>query len=973
MPKTYVALDLETTGLDATRDAIIEIGAVRFDQDRVLERFSTFVNPGRKIPPFITELTGIRDEDVAAAIDGHTASRQVANFVGRDPVVGHNVGFDLGFLRRYRVLGSNVAVDTFEIAGILVPHATRYSLANLVDELGIDLPEQTHRALDDAVMTHALFRTLMDRAVQLPQDTLQELIRLGRRVNWGPVQFFSDALYARQRQGFQGAIGAQLAARMGVDAAGPLFVQEEEIPPPLRPRQDPHPIDMVALTSLLEPNGDIALAYPTYEYRDQQVEMMQAVGEAFNRGEHLLVEAGTGTGKSLAYLLPAVEWAVMNQQRVVISTNTINLQEQLAHKDIPQLAETLYEFRSQILKGRAHYLCRQQFETLRRRGPVTDDEMRVLAKVLLWLPNTLDGDGDELFIPTPGERQVWRSISAATEACDPDNCPFFMNDTCFFFRARATAEGAHIVVVNHALLLADVATQNRVLPDYDLLIVDEAHHLERAATESLRYTLAWQDLAGAFDSLLRPSRNYSGLLDEIAGSVDALPRNGAMRVREVLVQLAVAAERTQRDLETLFTEIESLVESRVGRGGTYSARLRVGDDLRQDAVWDNLLLLWSQTAPHFATLVDGLGQLGDGLEAAVDVELPELERARVRLLGITRLLSEAHGQLKQLIAEPNANAISWFEIRNRGPLMLNVVPLQVGPLIQENIFAKKRSVILTSATLRIEGSFDYMRERLGVDPEAAELALGSPFDYPSVALLYVVTDVPEPSTPGYQRTVDDTLIDLFRATKGRALALFTSYSQLRATTEAITTPLAREGITVLAQGTGTSRAQLLESFRTGERVVLLGTRSFWEGVDVAGEALSCLVIVKLPFDVPDDPIVSARAGLYADPFNDFMVPEAVLRFLQGFGRLIRTAADQGIAVALDRRLLTKSYGHRFLDSLPDPRIHLGGRAALPQVATRWLAGQSVASLGMGGMSEDDDWLGPSDGDEDEEPSWFWGA
>ncbi|MCU0521251.1 MAG: exonuclease domain-containing protein [Anaerolineae bacterium] len=974
MPKTYVSLDIETTGLDPTQDAIIEIGAVRFDQGRILERFETFVNPGRKLPPFITELTGIRDADLVGAISPQEAARRLADFAGRDGVVGHNVGFDLGFLRRQRILKQNPAIDTFEMAGILVPHASRYSLQNLVKELGIELPAQTHRALDDAEMTHALFMALMDRAVQLAPETLEEIVRLGRRLSWGATQFFSDALYARQRHGFQGAIGAQIAARRGLDAAGPLFAEEEELAPPLNPRREPREIDLVALTELLQPDGEIAAAYPAYEYRDQQVEMMQAVGEAFNRGEHLLVEAGTGTGKSLAYLVPAVEWAVMNEHRVVISTNTINLQEQLAHKDIPQLAQSLYEFRWQILKGRAHYLCRQQFEALRRRGPMSEDEMRVLAKILLWLPNTLDGDGDGLFLPTPPEREVWRSVSAATEACDPERCPFFLNDACFFYRARAKAESAHLLVVNHALLLADIATQNRVLPDYSLLIVDEAHHLESATTESLRYSVNWFELQRAFDSLLRSDRSLPGLLEEIAVASDKVSRSAGTRVREVMVTLGSLADRAQRALEALFAALEGMMEARTGLGGVYGARLRITDDLRDDGGWDGAVQLWSQADPPFGQLLEGLEQLSAGLDVGVEHDLPTLESARARLLAVRRVLGEARTNLHQLLVTSQGNVISWFEARNRGPFTVNTVPLHVGPLISEYLFGKKRSVILTSATLRIEGSFDYIRERLGVPEGASELALGSPFDYPSVALMYIVSDVPEPNETGYQKAVDETLIDLFRATQGRALGLFTSYSQLRTTTEAITLPLAREGITVLSQGSGTSRAQLLESFRTGERVVLLGTRSFWEGVDVSGEALSCLVIVKLPFDVPDDPIVAARAAMYEDSFNEYMVPEAVLRFLQGFGRLIRTASDLGLAVVLDRRLLTKSYGQRFIDSLPDPRVHLGRRAVLAQVAERWLAGRPLPSAATVALSDDGFADLPEDGDDlQQEPSWFWGA
>ncbi|MGC9522504.1 MAG: helicase C-terminal domain-containing protein [Anaerolineae bacterium] len=975
MPRTYVAVDLETTGLDPDRDAIIEIGALRFDEERALERFSSFVNPGRSIPPFVTELTGITNEHVAGAPGAAEATRELEAFVGQDLVVGHSVRFDLAFLRRHGVLQRNPAIDTFEMAGIVVPHASRYSLANLVRELGLDLSEQTHRALDDAVMTRALFDALMARAMQLAPETLREIVRLGRQVHWPGARFFGDALYRRQRGGFQGGIGAQLADRRGIAAVGPLFFEDDVIPPPLSPRDEPKPVDLVALTALFEPDGPIAEIYSEYEYRDQQVEMMQAVGEAFNEGTHLLVEAGTGTGKSLAYLVPAIEWAVMNERRVVISTNTINLQEQLAHSDVPKLTEALYEFRAQVLKGRSHYLCRQQFEMLRRRGPTSHDEMRVLAKVLLWLPNTLEGDGDALFLPTAAERQIWHTISAATEACDPERCPFFQNGTCFFYRARAKAEAAHLIIVNHALLLADVITQNRVLPEYELLIVDEAHHLERATTESMRYSVSWQDLDRAFASLLRPSRHYPGLLEEIASAVGALPRSAAMRARDTLVRLQDEAECVQRYLERLFTDLEMLLTDRVGRSGSYGARLSVTMALRQDPAWDGLVVRWSQASPHLGALVDGLGSVAEGLEAAIDVELPELVTARTRLLAIHRLLETAQSQLELFIVRPTENSICWMEARNRGPFTLNVVPLHVGPLVHEHLLEKKRAVVMTSATLRIEGSFDYVRDRLGVGPDAEALALSSPFDYPSVALVAVVSDIPEPRTPGYQRTVEETLIDLFTATEGRALALFTSYSQLQSTTESISGPLARQGITVLAQGSGTSRAQLLESFRDGDRVALLGTRSFWEGVDVPGEALSCLVIVKLPFDVPDDPIVAARSQAYDDPFNDYMVPEAVLRFLQGFGRLIRTAADQGIAVVLDQRLLTKSYGRRFIDSLPEPRVQQVRRADLPLVAQRWLSGKPLPAT-TSTFTDDEPWLrseSQSPTDEDEEPSWFWGA
>ncbi len=968
MAKTYVSLDIETTGLDPLRDAIIEIGALRFDGDQVLETFSTFVNPGRKIPLFVIELTGITNADIENAPGGRQATYKLAEFVGRDPVVGHNIGFDLAFLRQHNILRGNPTIDTFDLAGILVPHAGRYSLAHLVRELAIDLPEQKHRALDDAMMAHALFMALMRRAAQLPQQTLQEIVQLGQRIQWGPSYFFRDAQYVHQRQGFSGGIGAQLASKRGGDAAGPLFDAHDAVYEPLEPRQELRPIDLDALTALLDDDGPLAATFEAYEYRQQQVEMLQAVGRAFNESQHLLVEAGTGTGKSLAYLLPAIEWAVQNRQRVVISTNTINLQEQLANKDLPELAKALYDFKYLVLKGRSHYLCRQQFQAFRRRGPATEDEMRVLAKVLLWLPNTLDGDGDGLFLPTGPEQAVWYTISAANEACDPEHCSFYQSERCFFYRARARAEGAHILIVNHALLLADIAVQNRVLPEYELLVVDEAHHLEHATTEALRYTVSWPMMQRAFVDLLSSRQNFPSLLETVLGLAEGQPRKIAAVLQEAVLRIQDVAERLQHQLEGLFSAVETFLDEHAEQNDNYSSRLRMTRKLRAEMAWSDVVRAWSQVAPHFATCVDALSQLVGGLDELTSAEILGFDIVRARLLGITRQLGEARYQLEQFIVNPQENVIYWLEAQNNNPFTFNAVPLHVGALIREHLFNKKRSIILTSATLRVEGSFDYMRERLGAQ-KTEELAVGSPFDYQSAALLYVVTDVPEPRHPSYQQIVEQTLIDLFRATQGRALALFTAYTQLKATAQAITGRLAQDGITVYAQGTGSSRAQLLDNFRRGEKAVLLGTRSFWEGVDVPGEALSCLVIVKLPFDVPNDPIVAARAEGYEDPFNEYMVPEAILRFTQGFGRLIRTATDQGIVVVLDQRVLTKRYGRRFLDSLPDPRLRYGTRAQLPDIARRWLAGDPLPVEADNGSTFAEGWAVPPP----EDPPWFWGA
>jgi len=937
MARTYVSLDLETTGLDADRDAIIEVGAVKFRGDEVLGTHTTFVNPGRRIPLEITELTGIRDDDVAGAPGLHDVLSRLARFVGPSPIVGHSIGFDLSFLRRHSQLLDNELLDTFELASVLIPHAERYSLVALAKMMGIKM-KQAHRALDDAQATHRLFRILLRRAAGLPPRVLKELVGHGERARWAAVGFFRDALEEAARHPPE----RRTRPRPGTAPEGPLFAAAEKARP-LQPAAERTPLDVDELAALLEEGGGFDTHFPDYEYRPQQVAMLRGVARALNRGEHLMVEAPTGVGKSLAYLIPAVHWAVQNGERVVVSTNTINLQEQLYHKDLPDLAHALpFEFRAAVLKGRSHYLCPARLQALRRRGPNSPDEARVLAKVLVWLPETSDGDGDELFLPNPIERAVWWQLSADHEGCDLERCRRFHEGTCYFYRARHVAESAHLVIVNHALLLADVAVQNRALPEYEYLIVDEAHHLEAATTNGLSFETERAHLRRLLSETGQVSQSgrVTGLLAEVIGRCQKarLPRDFMEQVEFFAGKVGLAAERATRQLHVFFDRLEEFVEEqKEGRRSQYAFRLRITSGLRVQPAWEGVEIAWDDANAPLAATVDGLERLAGGLDDLAAFDVPDAEDLQAQILGVARRLGETRRQVHQMITQDSSSLIYWLESDpSRERLSLHAAPLHVGPLVEEHLFHKKESVVLTSATLRTSGTFDFLRERLN-GWEADELAVGSPFDYKSSTLVYLVDDIPEPGKPGYQRAVEQGMAALFRATEGRALALFTSYSQLRATLRAIRAPLAQAGITVQAQGQGVSRAQLLENFRAGERKVLLGTRSFWEGVDVPGEALSCLAIAKLPFSVPSDPVFAARAETFDQPFFEYAVPETILRFLQGFGRLIRTRTDRGVVAVFDRRLLTKSYGQLFIESLPDPTVRRGSLALLPRVAAEWLS------------------------------------
>ncbi len=937
MPRTYVALDLETTGLDAERDAIIEIGAVKFRDSTMLDTFATFVNPGRHIPRPITELTGIQDSDVQDAPPLHEVLPGLIHFVERWPIVGHSVTFDLSFLRRHSQAfeseNRDGHLDTFELASVLLPHAERYSLESLAREVGIEM-EQTHRALDDALATYHLFQHFLHQAAQLPQHLLQELVRHSEQGRWPTGAFFHAALEK----------AASPDHRPHPDKAASMLPPPlPKRPRPLQPAAERTLLDVDHLATLLEAEGEFAAHFPGYEYRPQQISMLRHVAETFNQGEHLLVEAPTGVGKSLAYLIPAVQWAVQNSERVVVSTNTINLQEQLYHKDLPDLERILStDFCATILKGRSHYLCPARLQAMRRRGAKSADQARVLAKILVWLPETTTGDGDVLFLPNPDERAIWWQLSADHEGCHPERCRQFQQGACYFYRARHAAEASHLVIVNHALLLADVAVQHRALPEYKHLIVDEAHHLEAATTAGLSFETNARRIHRILNEIgqLNRAGRVTGLLADVIGQCQKsqLP-DELMREIELLVgKIGLVTRRAQHHIADFFDCLQSFVaEQQAGKHSRYTYRLRITSGLRVQPAWDMVEIAWDDADAPLNALVDGLNQLEDNLDNLSGFDIPDIQDLQAQSLGLIRQLEENRERLTNMITQTDATSIYWLESDpKQDRLSLHAAPLHVGSLVESHLLHEKESIVLTSATLRTNTTFDFLRERLCAW-DAVELSVGSPFDYKNSTLVYLIDDIPEPGQQGYQQSVEQGMAALFKATEGRALALFTSYSQLRSTLRAIEAPLEQAGITVQAQGQGISRGQLLDDFRTGQRRVLLGTRSFWEGVDVPGEALSCLAIAKLPFSVPSDPIFAARAETFDQPFFEYAVPEAILRFLQGFGRLIRTRTDRGVVAIFDKRLLSKSYGTLFIDSLPDPTIRQGSLTLLPSAAAEWLS------------------------------------
>jgi DNA polymerase-3 subunit epsilon/ATP-dependent DNA helicase DinG len=923
-----VALDLETTGVDPLADAIIEIGAVRLREGEIVSEFSSLVNPGIPIPVHVTHLTGIRSEDVIGAPDIKTALLQIKNFCGDAPIIGHNVTFDISFFRPHGLFQENQRIDTYDLAAVLLPSAPRYNLNSLTSELGIEL-EHAHRALDDARACALLYWTLWNKALSLPYSTLYEITRASVGMSWDTAAVFEAAL---REIGHQGDFTNSTSEFFNVFS--PLMDTEHT----LRQNELATKLDGDIVGKYLDEGGALSQNLTGYEHRPQQVEMALAIVQAFNESKHLLVEAGTGIGKSIAYLIPSILWSTQNSQRVVISTNTINLQDQLIKQDIPLVKvalETL--FQACVMKGRSNYLCPRRLIALQRRHPTNLDELRTMSKILVWLLESQTGDKSEISLRGAAEHTTWHRLSAQDEGCTLHRCETTMAGACPFYKARKAADAAHVLVVNHALLVSDAFAENRVLPEYHHAIVDEAHQLEDAVTNGLSFRFDRATLQRRLADLGTPSKGLLGEL--IASAKNRIPEK---RNKNLIVGIEVISSTTSSmavHVEALFKTIYSfLTDNKPNQSGEFVSQLLINPQERSKPSFAPVYAAWEVLREFFEGLALALVNLSEYLSSLSGFGIPGHDDILNSIIAAAQYLDEVRRQLNGFIAAPDANIIYWIGAGQNGidGVSINAAPLHVGPMIEQTLWQQNATVVMTSATLRTNDSFDYLRERLYAE-DVETLEVGSPFDYHESTLLFIPDDIPEPtSRHAYQQSIERGIIELAAALNGRVLALFTSYAQLRQTAQAIAPRLALGNITVYDQSDGSSRQALLEGFKSAEKAVLLGTRSFWEGIDIPGSSLSALVIVRLPFAVPTDPIFAARSETYNNSFNDYAVPDAILRFRQGFGRLIRSRGDRGVVTIFDSRILTKSYGAAFLEALPNCTTQYGPLQLLPQAAQNWL-------------------------------------
>lgn len=955
----FVAVDTETTGINPERDVVIEIAIVVFGRDGIVEQYSQTVDPKRKLPLDIVRLTGITDDDLTGSPSIADVRAEVRRRIGTLPVVAHNVDFDVAMLEKSGIAVPNRRFDTYRLATLLMPNIPGYGLTAVAEALDVEV-EIEHRALADALRAAEVFRKLLDKIDEYDERTLNQAASYAQQAGWPEAHLFRAAA--------DKALSGPLFGNLD-DSRDLLpemrFMEPRDAPRALQRTGSQAPIHIDGMLNLLSPGGPLSHVLERFESRPSQVRMAGAVGRALNDERELLVEAGTGTGKSLAYLLPAALFALDRGERVVISTNTLALQDQLYQKDLPDLRSALREhgidedLRVAVMKGRANYLCLHRwFDHMN--DPIEDAaDASLRAKILMWLPQTESGDKAELRLTREEERH-WRKFASEKGRCTPKGCPYARSGQCFLYRARANAANAHIVIANHSLVLSNAA-QGFVLPVFERLIVDEAHHLEEEATSQF----TWSVDRGEIDEPLRTLAHTEG--QNITGSF-VLASAFFMRSGDLSAAKEAAEAETRADnaataaltISTLagelFTRLGSLLPPVRGGRQSFSDQLRLTDAVRDRGQWAELALIWGQLDRELLGVLDtGRWYLRilDAMTLPEDEDNPNTtmrDELTLELQNGLEPLATIRKQLLNAFSSDDGQSVFWIERSVvQGNISLNGAPLDVSALLRADVFNDLRTCVLTSATLSIDGSFEYISGRLGLD-DAVQLLLGSPFDHERSTMVFIPDDMPDPKNQSFQDTLNQSLIELLRASQGRALVLFTSHAALRATLNAIKGPLARENISVLGQGVDGSFRQLVDRLRSNPGTALLGTSSYWEGVDVVGEALSLVVIVKLPFPVPSDPVFEARCELSADPFNELSVPKAVLKFKQGFGRLIRSDKDRGVCVVYDQRIISRRYGQSFLHSLPPCQVVVRSTYDLPDATAYWLEQESggVVNIPMAG-------------------------
>ena len=919
---SFIAIDLETSGLEPPGAEILEIGAVRVKNGQVVDRFQTYVKPRGVIPDETVRLTGITARTVRNAPPIDDAFENFRRFVAELPLIAHQGRFESRFLNAFADFPIENSVHSVrELARTALPTLHDHRVQTLAVHFSVEC-DSPHKALADAETLAGIYLNLVERLRSVSLHLKQQMLRLLQGSRSGLLPILVDLASEGARKEF---LSPKPGGRL---PDTPLFNAGGET---LQSQGDPsdQPLDAKTVCDMLEPGGSFDEGISGYEYRPQQVEMAQAVTEAINNGRHLAVEAGTGVGKSIAYLAPSILYAVQNNVRFIVSTNTKNLQEQLFFKDLPVLSPILnVPFRYALLKGRNNYMCLNRWDSALANpdATFTPNERIGALPLVLWAETTGTGDITENTGFDPARHAgLWAKICSDSGFCRSQRCR--NNGRCFANNIRRTAAKAHLVVINHSLLFSDLVTENAILGEYSHLVLDEAHNLEKVAAHYLGKELSMWRVKNITDQLCGPGSSDAGTLPALRHWIalaDSEPAT-AKAFDAGIKSATLAAQDLWLGARTFFESLSQHLLQRVGGpGNTYREKIRYRPG---ESTFETLAESLTPFSLALGALCSRLKDLSDWLRDLPGRTFVNQDEINNELVGCIETTQTILDDLNDLVTANDENAVYWLELpgtEKSADTRLFSAPLDVSKMLNDGLYEGKDTIVFTSATLGIRGRLTYFLRRMGLETmpgtRMQTLCLGSPFDYRKQALVCTPRFMPSPKSADFQQAVDTLLHELMLKTKRGTLALFTSYGMLNRTYDAIKPNLHSNGVLVLGQGIDGSRTNITNRFKLEETAMLLGTNSFWEGIDVPGNALQILGIVRLPFAVPSEPLVAAHIEELEkqgkDPFLNYSVPEAILKFRQGFGRLIRNKTDRGAVVVLDSRVLSTRYGRAFLQALP---------------------------------------------------------
>ncbi len=899
-----IVLDTETTGLSCAENELIEISAARLRGREVVDRFDTFVHPNGLIPPEITELTSITNADVAHAPRAEEAVAALEEFVQGCPVIAHNATFDRSFIESVKggVKVSDIWIDSLALSRIALPRLSSHKLATMAELFGC--AAVSHRASDDVEALCGVWRILLCALTDLPGGLMRLLADMHPDVRWPYRPIFS--FLAGERQGETFSLEAARVQVMQADAESD-HIDADELPGLTMPRRD-------EIELRYAPGGLVNDMYASYEPRAEQIVMASEVRDAFATSTHRVIEAGTGVGKSIAYLVPAAEAAKRNKITVGIATKSNNLTDQLMYQELPKLARELDGGLSFCaLKGFDHYPCLLKLESLAAGREITTnrdpaDTLTAIAVLYAFACQSPTGDLDSLGIR-------WRSVNRAdlttsSRECARGNCHFF-NRGCFVRCARRRAAKADIVVTNHSLLFRNVAADGKILPPIRHWIIDEAHSVEKEARRQWALSVSADESRMVFERLGGAQSGALGRLTHALASSDA-----ATLFLGLGAKAASSASRASLAMAELFEAVREL--SRNGKADGYAdANIWIGPELRAHRGWEYF-------EPTARTAIDALDEAGKNLSSlaeSVGAENPEMV---IEVADGARRIKEMKSTLSLILEGADEHYVYSLQVnkaRRAGGEALTAERMDIGEALAEQWLPEMHSVVFTSATVTVSNSFDHFNHSVGLDrlPKGSFscVQLESSYNFQENMAVVVAGDIPDPrDRDAYLAAMENLLVDVHMAMGGSTLTLFTNRRDMEDLYGRVEPRLSRQGLELACQLRGTSVKRLRDRFLSEESSSLFALKAFWEGFDASGATLRCVVIPKLPFANPTEPLSCERNVREERAWAKYSLPDAVLEVKQAAGRLIRTSTDRGVLVLADSRLLSKGYGKKFLSSLP---------------------------------------------------------